>query len=58
MKYINKRVQLELSQRQLDYLQSVADNSGDTVNNVIKDFFYIYLQERMNNKEVVILPIW
>lgn len=58
MKYTKKRVQLELSQKQLDYLQSIADKSDETVNDVIKDFFYTYLQGRMQDNEITILPIW
>lgn len=58
MKYTKKRVQLELSQKQLDYLQSIADKSDETVNDVIKDFFYIYLQDRMKDDDITVLPIW
>ena len=54
MEYTKKRVQLELSQRQLDYLQSIAKKSDETVN----DVFYAYLQDRMQGDEITILPIW
>ena len=58
MKYTKKRVQLELSQKQLDYLQTIADKADETVNDVIKDFFYTYLQDRMQDNEITVLPIW
>lgn len=58
MKYTKKRVQLELSEKQLAYLERVADSSGDTISEVIKEFFYIYLQERMLDKEITVIPFY